>query len=264
MVAGVLNLIFPRACVICGAPDIDLCDFCISKITTDWRRVDGQAIYLTVPIENSFAASFSGENGEQLKQIFPIYTPNRYTGIIKDLIVRWKHSNLKSFENVMSGIWCAQIFSLLSLLSVGNISFQMLFPALQENCEVVLVNAPSGFRRRFDDQLIAWKLTQILAKCVKLKPIEALRKEFQLRKIFQKLVQKIFSDSYQVADFSARHQKTTGVRAVVDLSGKSVILVDDVLTTGATLLGSARAVANAGGMVVGAICFANAMQGTDL
>jgi predicted amidophosphoribosyltransferase len=45
--------------------------------------------------------------------------------------------------------------------------------------------------------------------------------------------------------------------------GKRIILVDDVVTTGATLLEAARAVASAGGVVVGFLTFAETLLKID-
>lgn len=58
-------------------------------------------------------------------------------------------------------------------------------------------------------------------------------------------------------DLEARARNTQGsLTAVGDLTGLCFTLVDDVVTTGATLLEAARAVRQAGGTVAGAVTFA--------
>jgi predicted amidophosphoribosyltransferase len=58
-------------------------------------------------------------------------------------------------------------------------------------------------------------------------------------------------------DVAGRAQNSAGsLTALHDLSGRRLTLVDDVLTTGATLLDAARAVREAGGEVVGAVTLA--------
>ena len=58
-------------------------------------------------------------------------------------------------------------------------------------------------------------------------------------------------------DLVGRATNSAGsLEAVRDLSGRRLTLVDDVLTTGATLLEAARAVREAGGEVVGAVTLA--------
>ncbi len=62
----------------------------------------------------------------------------------------------------------------------------------------------------------------------------------------------------------ARRQNLEGsMVAKPGVHGKRVILVDDVVTTGATLLEAARAVASAGGVVVGFLTFAETLLKID-
>lgn len=262
VIIGIGNLIFPRSCVLCGAPDEELCAACAAAIKPEWERVDGQAAYLTVPTEAE------ADCRQVLVQpLFPVYAPNRYTGNVKELVVFWKHANLAGFERVMLQIWRAEIWNLLQLLDAVQVSHTVLFPTLDATRDLYVVNAPSKFRRRFDNRLIAWKLAAVLGDCFGIQPVEALRKENNCAVFFGGICAKFaflsHPQGYQVANFRQRAQKTRGAKAVRDLSGKQVLLVDDILTTGATLLGSARAVQAAGGEVIGAICFANAVSGDN-
>ncbi|XCB30651.1 hypothetical protein RQN30_04520 [Arcanobacterium hippocoleae] len=174
LIDDVLNLIFPRSCLLCGIPDADLCGRCKSEIRADWQRVDGGAIYLTTPAEPAADVSLPQDlhpqlgkvrNGEILTAIFPVYSPNRYRGSVKEIVVKWKHSNIADFEQQALAIWCTQIAELQQILCAAQADLKLLFPKLNPaGSELLIVNAPSGFRRRFDNQLIAWKLSCGLAK----------------------------------------------------------------------------------------------------
>lgn len=68
---------------------------------------------------------------------------------------------------------------------------------------------------------------------------------------------------YSVANFSERSSKRHSIYAKKRLDGLRVILVDDVVTTGATAESTARAVKNAGGKVVAVIALASVARDNE-
>ncbi|WP_353064977.1 hypothetical protein [Arcanobacterium hippocoleae] len=181
---NILDLVFPCACVICGKADAELCSSCQEKIVPNWQRVDAGASYLTTPVPqesivpNNFRLNLGGRSFPEsdFRAIFPVYTPYRYRGTVKELIVSWKHTNLRDLERQILRLWDADLRQLQQMLAAADMDLRSLFPQLDCTREMIVVNAPSGFRRRYDGQLIAWKLALALAAVFAAQPQDALRK----------------------------------------------------------------------------------------
>lgn len=104
---------------------------------------------------------------------------------------------------------------------------------------LAIINAPSKLSRRWHGNLVARQLAQGLADFLapRLDIVVVSADPLRLR-------------SGKQLGKSARQRAQRQVRCLADATGWQVVLVDDVVTTGSTLEASAKALEEAGGVVV--------------
>ncbi|WP_211080654.1 ComF family protein [Arcanobacterium buesumense] len=219
--AQVADIIYPRWCVGCGTPDVSLCDSCtwLWHRGPWWRAESGARYLLAVD-----------DQGDDLS-IFPVWARAWYSGSVASALVRWKNMNDCRVDAA---------FAQLVADIVGDLQIEDAFPAAQWP-NVVVVPVASHNSRRRAGRFVAGVIGRSFAQCIGVDFVDALRAKKSRR------------GGGNVAE---RGRKSRAQRAVKSFSGYDVILVDDVLTTGATLLGAQRAVSQAGGRVVGAVVLA--------
>ncbi|MDO5024963.1 MAG: phosphoribosyltransferase family protein [Trueperella sp.] len=232
-VSDLANLIFPRACP-CGEWDTDLCPDCRSALTVGWRRVDTQAPYL----------ARVGADGE-LYYPYPTYALAEYLDPAARVIVSWKNQVNAGLEAEIAALWRSE-------LAKAPVSqwFGLAAVTGSENNPVLWVPAPSAASRKRSGRFVAGVLAQQAGQTWGGKYADVLARQ---------------SGWFAAIDsrgrplqLSGRGQKSHRIYPTADLTGKRVIAVDDVVTTGATIAGISRAVNQAGGQLIGAIALAAA------
>lgn len=216
----VCDIVFPRWCLGCGTPDESLCPQCHTAWAAPWWRAEADARYLV---------QFDSEGDDLV--VFPVWGKARYAGVVSRGVVGWKHIRDRRADVA---------FRKLMASNVASLNVSEAFPAVRCG-QVTVVPVASGRSRRRD----GFRTTSILAQAVA--DVWAVPMIDGLRAVHRNEM------SNTVA---GRSHKSRGQRAVVDFRGRDIVLVDDVLTTGATMLGAKRAVESVGGRVVGAIVLA--------
>lgn len=214
------DVIYPRWCLGCGIPDQSLCPQCRRQWNGPWWHGEADARFLV---------EFSDDGGQIVA--FPVWGKANYAGDVARAIVGWKHIRDRRADRE----FCALMAENATSLNVSEA-----FPAAWHN-RLVVVPVASGRRRRRDGHRTTEVLAQSVAHSWGCAMVDGLR-----------------SVPCDGAGESVRDRsgKIRGQRAVRDFSGCDVILVDDVLTTGATLRGAQHAIAAAGGRVVGGLVLA--------
>lgn len=290
------DVMFPRACAGCGAWDEDVCEPCSRAFCRDWVDVASRAPYL-VRVQ-----PFTGECVSD----FPCFALAAYEGRMRDVIVTWKHSNVRALDRRITSLWRDAVQRLL-----GTESFitarRVVGPA-----PICVVPAPSRWHRRHKGQLVAHKLAVGLCEESGWPVADVLRTTASTGAAWpatglawpavdqfwergsnhlwdcvsdrlsdqERIGVRGMPDSwslmarvrtalrsagaprwmvrrgYQVANFSERGDKRAGIYSVEDMSGKGVVIVDDVVTTGATASGVEAAIARAGGKVIAVVALA--------
>ncbi|MFY9262224.1 MAG: hypothetical protein GX483_01260 [Actinomycetaceae bacterium] len=250
---GILDIVYPRACAGCGAWDETLCAACASELTGALRRVESGAPYLMniAPDGTTYPA-------------FPVWAIAEYRGTVAQVIVHWKNTHDRRLDQIMAGIFeraCAELVrgsapeaetplspvASLSPVALGN-----------DPAELVVLPVPSQGSRRRDGRFVTGVLARVAARAVGGRYLDVLRMTPE-RGLLGRLMafwREKRRGAIGQTGVRARASKADLVYSRRDLSASRVLLIDDVLTSGATLAGAARAIAQAGGSVVGAVVFA--------
>ena len=240
------DLAFPRWCAGCGEWDEDLCPECVARFSGPWRRVDERAPYLNLVRPASGGSHGLLRPGDAVSP-FPVFALADYDDVVRKVIVSWKNTvNQGLTEELVRAV----------RQRARDIEVREEY--------VSIVPAPSRFRRRHDGRFVAGHLGRAIGaginggqgsagislegaavyRDVLTTSGSALSSLLRLRPTSQYL--------------GGRGAKGRGIRARSGLPGDRAILVDDVLTSGATLAGSARALGERGVEVIAAFVVAAA------
>ena len=248
------DLIFPRWCAGCGCWDEDLCPACRQEFSTTWRRVDERAPYL-----QSIRPADAGREGllrpGDPSSPFPVYALADYGDVVRKIIVSWKNGTNRGLTRELTGLVARHARDISILGDRGG-----------HDHAVSIIPAPSRFRRRHEGRFVAGHLARALAVGI------GEGAESSPRAIYRDvllapatgpggLLDRLALASSRAGGGIAlgrRGEKGRGIRIRGDVPAGSAILVDDVLTSGATLAGCSRALAQRGVSVIGAFVLAAA------
>lgn len=219
-----LALLWPTRCVACGTPDRDLCDPCLGDLLL-WRPLlRSELIPAAPPVPPPVLLSGS----------LPLLACGPYEGSLKSLIVGVKHEGRVGFARVL-----------------GPLLLRPLAEALQlgaGRCPPAVVTAPSRaarVRRR------GYRHVElILRRALRCGPLPGVRSVRALRALPGRAGQ-VGLDRRQ----RDRNAALVAVRRPhrARLAGREVILVDDIVTTGATATEACRALAACGARVIAVV-----------
>ena len=204
-----------------------------------------------------FLLHFSSNSG-CVCEAFPCWALMPYRGVARSMIITWKHAHSRGLDKTICELWrwrCEELRAVLmkEILDQGTDE--------KGTNEICVVPAPSAWARKHDGRLVAAKLARSAAQCLSVHYCEYVH----IRPAWKSSASQIFSTvcacvrpvgKYRVAKIQERKRKRSRVFTNKDFSGKSVIIIDDVLASGATASAIARAVSEAGGTVLGMMVLA--------
>lgn len=231
---SIKDVLIPRGCAGCSAPDEVLCSRCSDRFSLCVKRV--------MP-----ATVIAGGN---------IFSCSEYSGVVRHAILQWKdHNDLE-----VGGILCEHLKRL--TVEVAQKYGVQGWPQIcerPETCEpsstVAVVPAPSSAksiaaRGRLQTLELAYCVVQGLHECgIDAVVVQGLGLGRQKNK------------SVQVSGVRSRQSRAhSGIVALTQRFPQGcsrAVLVDDICTTGSTLLGCARSLRSAGFVVEGAVTLAS-------
>lgn len=207
-----LDLVVPRACAACGAPPHAWCPECQTRLEVD-LFVDGPRRADPVPSP---------------RHLPPVFARGVYAGALRAALLAYKDGDRRDLRPMLATSLGASVAAACAGIDPSGL---LLVPA---------PSSASGTRRRGD------------------RPVTDLARAAGAEHGLT--VQDILRPTRRLADQSRltsaerarnlNHAYAATARAVRLVRGRSIVLVDDVVTTGATLAEAARALSGAGAQVV--------------
>lgn len=227
--SALLALVLPVDCAGCGRADVRLCAGCEDALLGVAWRCDH---------------TVRGAGAEHRAPAPPTWTATAYEGSVRQLVLAWKDGGRADVAASLSGALARAVRTALAELAAG----------VEPTAVVLLVPVPSSRRacRRRGEFVLRSLTGRAAARCraqgsaVRVSP--ALRQRHGVGQPGSG--QKGLSARQRADNRAAAMQvPTRWLRAV---TGRQVLLVDDVMTTGATLAEASRALSAAGAQVLGA------------
>lgn len=225
------DLVIPRTCVGCGRPGIEWCPDCVARLGSClWdrpRRVVPSPAPAGLP---------------------PVVASGAYAGILRQLIVAYKDNGVAPIQGVLAPVLAA---------SLAELSHRVVQPRDEESTRGLLW----GVSQR-PTLLVPAPSSRSSIRARGGHPVAVLAAATARRASSPATVCSALVVARRVADQSglssrARAGNVHGAYAVSSrhtprLVNRPVILVDDVMTTGATLVEATRALSSVGAIVLGA------------
>ena len=224
------RVVVPVQCAGCGALDVALCEPCRAELRSPVERCEAAAPRLD---------RLDG------RAPLPVWARTVYDGPVRELVLAWKDRGRVDLTAVLREEFGAAACELAPSLAVA-------LERANARARVVVVGAPSSrsaVRRRGAD-LVAG-LAEAAASALTAHGVPALAE--------RALEQRRGVRDQVGLGARARGRNLSGrvrVRDGTRLAGRVAVVVDDVLTTGATLAGAVAALERAGARVVGGLVLA--------
>lgn len=237
-----LELVLPVSCAGCGRWDAALCADCHALLRAPPVRCDAD-----VPMLDRDGAP-----------ILPTWTIGRYAGPLRTLVLAWKNHRrtdvapaVRAAATAAARTWVPQ---LLEVMRTGA-------PTAPPTC-LVVVPAPSGWRRRVRRRFVVGTLADAVGRglaeglgAAPDGPSPTIRRVLVVDALRRRPGRSSHQSGLGARGRSAN--RTGGVRVLTSLpAGAVAVLVDDVVTTGATLAACRDALVAGGATVAGALVVA--------
>ncbi len=227
VVGSVLELLLPSRCAGCGRSDgaefrlRGLCQPCVA------------AVRQSVPMSRELAVPGTSN---RIPGVVPAFAAGAYDGVIRAALLAYKEGGRLCLRRELGGCLAVSVFA-----AVGS-----------DDSPFLLVPVPSATatrRARGHDPVGAMAATA--ANYLRAVGLEvAVRAELRQRRAVA---------DQSGLDVDARRANLGGALAVrrpALVRGRRVVIVDDIVTTGATAAEAARALTHAGALVIGVACVA--------
>lgn len=220
---GTGRLVLPRECAGCGRPDRALCPSCERRLGPPVR------------CEHLTSQPAGGEAGTGM----PVWAVATYAGAVRHAILAWKSGGRPDLAAPLTGALERAATELGPVLACGDGGGDV---------PLLVVPAPSAGSRRRRGRFVVGELADAVGRGVASAVSRPVAVVDPLRRA---------ASAGHLLDAAARgRDRARAVRCLTPLPAAPCVLVDDVVTTGATLAACSRVLAAAGGHVVGAVTLA--------
>lgn len=219
-----ISLIAPHQCLSCGVEGKMLCNFCIEQF---YEPIEPRCAGCR-KLSTNFTTCQSCARWLKAKRV---YVANYYEGIAEALVKSLKFDMKRSASVTMAEIMQTGMSGYINLYDSTN---TLLCP---------IPTATDRIRQRSFDH--AWLLTHELARFCRLKPQRLLSRQTNTRQVGSSRHERIKQMEHEFS-----------IENPAKVRGKTVLLVDDVFTTGSTIAAAVQALKHAGAKEVVALIFA--------
>jgi ComF family protein len=229
IVDSMISLLAPPVCVACGIEGRALCSFCSSVEITPFGERCWRCSALSPKARTCQSCRRTGSPRS-------IWVSTDYNGVAKELVQKYKFRHQRFAASSLADLMAETFWSLNSIAEITSTSYLV----------VPVPTASSRVRQRGFDH--AALLAEHIAKKLNLPWSNVLGRFGQSRQVGTKRDERL---KQAEGNYFARKPEI--------ISGRNILLVDDVITTGATIYATSRILRQAGASHVDAIVFAKRM-----